>query len=175
MSALRSITMTSIPSTGLRRLVEFCYDYAFHNCFQGVVMLTKLNQLIHRKSFPPTIVLSVIGSLLLMVAVWFAWGDYQFIQHAARADGFVVRQAAGKHHVHVRFKTADGQEIDYPQNGLVSYEKDEKVVVLYDPSDPRATAETAAVGSVWAGALMLSILGFGVLFLAYLSRSNRDE
>ncbi|NHZ36740.1 DUF3592 domain-containing protein [Massilia rubra] len=93
----------------------------------------------------------------------------EFIKSTVRADGVVVRQTAGKHHVDVRFTTAKGEVVEYGQNGDISYEAGEKVSVLYYADDPRNNPSTDASGALWGGSLTLFGVGVLTLFFSWMS------
>lgn len=72
---------------------------------------------------------------------------------------------AGGSHPQIRFVTADGTAVSYPQGGLIfGYRPGDRVQVLFHPADPAGTATLDAVGSLWFTALLLG--GLGVLCLA---------
>ena len=110
------------------------------------------------------------GFLILIVAIgllvatgMMASSEYRFIQTAARADGTVVRQNYGKHHVAIRFIIANGKTIEYRQNGFVSLEEGQNVTVLYDPNEPEFGARINTIGATWG-----NTIGFGGLGLFFL-------
>ena len=109
-----------------------------------------------------------VTALLLLGTAYTAFQEYRFTQTAARADGIVIGQNAGRHHVQVKFKTAAGQDIEYPQNGLISHGIGDRVTVLYDPKEPRASAVTGDIGALWGGTMSLSVVSLGLFLLAML-------
>lgn len=115
------------------------------------------------------LLLLCITCLLLIAIVPVASNEYTFAQTAARANGMVIRQNHGKHHVQIGFTTASGTAIEYAQNGHISYETGEQVTVLYDPKEPRLTASTDAVGALWGGTIDLSLFALGAFALAMLA------
>lgn len=93
----------------------------------------------------------------------------EFIHTTARANGVVISQNAGKHHVEIRFTTAKGEVVQYTQNGEISYEVGDKVTVLYYPDDPKFHASTDAFGALWGSSLVLAGIGIFTLVLALLA------
>jgi hypothetical protein len=95
------------------------------------------------------LVLLFITFILFVAMTLIASNKYEFMQRASRAQGVVIRQNAGKHHVEIKFTTASGEAVQYSQNGDISYEAGEQVTVLYDPKEPMLTASTDATGALW--------------------------
>lgn len=94
---------------------------------------------------------------------------FDFIASASRASGVVVRQTAGKHHVAIRFTTAEGSEVEYGQNGLISYEAGDKVTVLYDSGNPGLSPSTDSFGALWGGSLFFFAMGAGFALMSWLA------
>jgi hypothetical protein len=94
---------------------------------------------------------------------------FDFIDSTSRANGVVVRQTAGKHHVDVRFNTAKGEVVEYGQNGLISYQAGDKVTVLYYADNPRTHPSTDAFGALWGGAVTLFMVGCFTSILSWLT------
>jgi hypothetical protein len=105
------------------------------------------------------------GLALLGVAALSARHTFAFVGSASRTEGTVVALNAGGSHPQIRFVTADGTAVSYPQGGLIfGYRPGDRVQVLFHPADPAGTATLDAVGSLWFTALLLG--GLGVLCLA---------
>ncbi len=113
----------------------------------------------------------VLGIGLLVSAIPVALSTRAFVRKAERAPGVVVSLNAGGSHPEIEFLAKSGQKIRYPQGGLIfGYKPGDKVLVLYDESDPAKTARVNAIGSIWAATLFLFILGLG-LFLGGLTQN----
>jgi hypothetical protein len=105
------------------------------------------------------------GLVLLFIAASVAVHTRRFVAGAARAPGVVTGAPAGGSHPIIRFTTASGEEVSYPQGGFVfGYHSGDKVSVIYDPDNPAYAASLDTVGAVWFFPLMLG--GLGVFFFA---------
>ena len=110
------------------------------------------------------ILLAVVGAALVLGSLAWLRAEVRFGRSAARAAGEVVRLNAGGSHPEVRFETAAGQRVSYPQGGLVfGYAVGDRVAVLYDPARPRrAVVDTPGARFGFAGIGVAA----GVVFLA---------
>lgn len=97
---------------------------------------------------------SAVSFILLLILAGTAIYELNFFLTSNSADGEVVALNAGKRHVSIKFKTTNGKEITYPQNGFISYSVGEKVRVLYNPERP-ILASTDAIGALWSGTIAL--------------------
>ncbi len=140
----------------------------------------------------------LIFGIFFVLGLGMLIGSYFTIQHTRRflataveAHGVVVdlvfRETGGRHaswsyFPHVRFRTADGREIDFESgsgSNPPSYWVNETVTVLYDPQQPQR-AYLNSFGSLWAGTIVLAILGVaftgpGVGYGIWQRRSNQKE
>lgn len=115
------------------------------------------------------LMLGCVAIVLAIVTTGIAQDEYAFIQVATRAEGVVVAQNAGKHHVQIHFTTSDGKPVEYTQNGWISYEVGDHVKVLYTTNDPRLSASTDAIGSLWINTIAASMFTFGALLFSILA------
>ncbi len=114
-----------------------------------------------------------VGIVLVIIAIVSGILTRRFIAHSAMAAGLVVKLNAGGSHPEIKFTTADGREIEYPQNGLIGgYQTGDKVTVLYDPEDPRQ-CEVNSFGALWGITISLAIGGVIFISAAGLMKSRR--
>jgi hypothetical protein len=105
------------------------------------------------------VVFLVAGIGLLLAAAVAALVTSDFLSNSLLAPGVVTDERYGSHHVEVRFRTEAGETITYGQNGLVTLHKGERVMVRYDPSDPRLNPSVDQWPALWGVAIFLAILG----------------
>ena len=117
---------------------------------------------------------AVVGlAVLIFCGVWLVQ-TRSFVRSAQAASGVVVSLNAGGSHPQVRFTTAAGLTLDYPQNGLIfGYAVGDAVPVLYDPNRPRSACINS-FAALWGMQMMLALLGAVFVFtgLAVLRRSK---
>lgn len=105
-----------------------------------------------------------VGLVLLLLAAVDAVHTRRFVVGAARAPGLVINTPFGGSHPVIRFTTASGEAVSFPQGRFVSgYRPGDKVTVVYDSNSPHG-ASLDTVGAVWFFPLILG--GLGVFFLA---------
>ena len=91
----------------------------------------------------------VAGAILLTANLIIGSQTIQFAKNAFSAKGKVVKLNSGSSHPQIAFTTADGQEIQYPQNGLIGgYAEGDEVTVLYEPQNPK-NACLDTFGALW--------------------------
>ena len=66
-----------------------------------------------------SIVFTLIGVGLMISALCWAASTWRFMARAKAASGLVVKLNAGGAHPEIRFTTATGQTIEYPQGGMI--------------------------------------------------------
>lgn len=130
-------------------------------------------------------VVRLVFSIFLVIGLGLLIGSYFTIQHtrhflatAVPVPGVVVENVyresssnnnqgpSWSYYPHVRFRTNNGQEIDFVSNtgsSPPSYSVNERVTVLYDPQQPYK-ASINSFGSLWLASMVLVILG--VVFTA---------
>ena len=117
------------------------------------------------------IVFTVVGVALMVGAVWRASATRRFVARAASAAGEVTKLNAGGSHPEVRFTTAAGQVIEYPQGGMISgYRVGDRVEVLYEPESPRSSAVLNRPGALWGFTLTTFLMGAVFVLLPQLAR-----
>lgn len=120
---------------------------------------TTINYLTLIKRF----VFGTIGLLIIIGAVIGGIRQEQFVSRAEVATGKVVKLNAGGSHPEVKFTTAAGDEIEYPQGGLIGgYQVGDQVNVYYESQTPR-NCSIDSFGALW-GFLLLALLG-GIVFV----------
>jgi hypothetical protein len=65
------------------------------------------------------VIFSFIGACLLIAGLFIGLAKLGFINASSTARGTVVRLNAGGSHPEIRFTTASGEVVDYPQGGLI--------------------------------------------------------
>jgi hypothetical protein len=114
-----------------------------------------------------------VGTVLLASTLSSGLDVWQFKQTASSAVGVVVHENAGCAHVDVRFVTANGETIEYPQNGSICLHPGQKVRVLYDPSMPLPTASADSAGALWFSTFVTGAMGVRFLLISGLNLLSR--
>ena len=84
------------------------------------------------------IIFLLAGVLLFIGSTVVAYNTFNFLKTAQIAKGIVTKLNAGGSHLEVSFTTIEGEEISYPQNGLIfGFNVGDSVDVLYNDSSPR--------------------------------------
>lgn len=118
----------------------------------------------------------LVGSVLLLLAVFSGYKRLEFIQTAEVVEAKVVSLNSGGSHPQIEFKDGRGETVSYPQGGLIyGYEVGDAVRVLYRPENPAATALLDAPGSLWGGVFSGLVVGliFSAVGIARLFRVKR--
>jgi hypothetical protein len=115
----------------------------------------------------------VVGLGLLIGSYFTVRHTQRFLQTAIPVPGVVVENVyresssssnngpSWSYYPHVRFRTTDGQAIDFVSStgsSPPSYSVNEPVTVLYDPRQPYK-ASLNSFGQLWAGSIVLICLG----------------
>lgn len=116
------------------------------------------------------VVFTLVGvGLMISAGVW-AVSTQHFVARAASAPGEVVKLNAGGAHPEVRFTTAAGQVIEYPQSGMIwGYRVGDKVEVLYEAENPTGSAVIHTPGALWGFVMMDFLLGAVFVLVAQLA------
>ena len=115
-------------------------------------------------------VFTLVGVALLISAVGWAVSTRRFVARAATTPGVVIRLNAGGSHPEVRFTSAAGHVIEYPQGGMIwGYRVGDTVEVLYKPDNPTGSAVINRPGALWGLVAMDFLLGAGFVLLAQLA------
>ena len=121
------------------------------------------------------IVFTLVGVGLMISALCWAVSTWHFVARAASAPGSVVKLNAGGSHPQVRFATAAGKVIEYPQGGMIwGYRAGDKVDVLYDPQDPTTDPVIDTPGALWGFTTMDFLLGAAFAVVAQLAWRRPD-
>ena len=116
------------------------------------------------------IVFTMVGVALMVGAVCWAVSTRRFVARAATAPGVVVKLNAGGSHPEVRFTTATGKIIEYPQGGMIwGYRVGDRVEVLYEPENPAGSAVLNRPGALWGFVAMDFLMGAAFVLLAQLA------
>jgi hypothetical protein len=111
-----------------------------------------------------SILLTVVGAVLLLIAAYNAWNTFGFLRNATRVEGKVAALNAGGSHPQIEFQTASGESVSYPQGGMIFGMKPGDVVtVLYLADRPKLSATIEAVGALWFSTILPG--GLGAIFL----------
>ena len=122
-----------------------------------------------------SIVFTLVGVGLMIGASCWAASTWRFVVRAAIAPGTVVKLNAGGAHPEIRFTTAAGQAVEYPQGGMIwGYHAGEKVEVLYDPQNPTTDPVINTSGALWGFTAMDFLLGTAFVMVAQLARRMPD-
>lgn len=115
---------------------------------------------------PRALVFALVGAAVLLGSLAWTGAAWWFGYTADQSPGVVVRLNAGGSHPEVLFMGADGQPVEYPQNGLVwGYRVGDRVTVLFDPARPRR-AVVDAFGARYGFAVLGAVLGAVFLCVA---------
>ncbi|NTX18862.1 MULTISPECIES: DUF3592 domain-containing protein [Burkholderia] len=109
-----------------------------------------------------TVIAMIIGAAVLAFCVVQAYRTMVFLSHASRAPGVVVKSSG---HPTIRFETAQGQRIEFVQNGGMDGPPGTVVQVAYDPAAPAETARAATFLAIWGDVLWGLPAGLGFLVL----------
>lgn len=122
-----------------------------------------------------SIVFTFVGVGLMISALCWAASTRRLTTRAAVAPGMVVKLNAGGAHPEIRFTTAAGQAIEYPQGGMIwGYHVGDHVEVLYDPRDPTTDPVINTFGALWGFTGMDFLLGTAFVMVAQLARRRPD-
>ncbi|NLA18598.1 DUF3592 domain-containing protein [Burkholderia cepacia] len=97
-----------------------------------------------------TVIAMIIGAAVLAFCIVQAYRTTVFLSHASRAPGVVVKSSG---HPTIRFETAQGQRIEFVQNGGMDGPPGTVVQVAYDPAAPAETARAATFLAIWGDVL----------------------
>ena len=116
-----------------------------------------------------------VGVALMAGTLGAAAATRNFVARARSATGQVVRLNAGGSHPQVRFTTAAGEVVDYPQGGMIGgYRVGDAVEVLYDPLAPTSAPVLNTTGALWGFHVMTFLMGAGFVLMAQLARWRPD-
>lgn len=102
----------------------------------------------------------VIGVGLLVAAAISAQSTSAFLRTSIVVPGLVVRLNAGSYHPEIQFTTKTGQQISYPQGGIVTkVELGQRVEVRYQADDPDGSATMNVFATIWDSTSVFAFLG----------------
>ncbi|QND54254.1 DUF3592 domain-containing protein [Phyllobacterium sp. 628] len=108
------------------------------------------------------IVFTAIGIGFLIAAAVSVVTTTRFLQNSIMASGNVTALNAGGSHPQISFITQAGEQISYPQGGLVFGTKvGDQVEVRYRAEAPKQSATLNRFGAIWTLSIFLSVLGAG--------------
>lgn len=117
----------------------------------------------------------VIGVVALAVTAMIGINRWDYVQHAARAPGVVVKLAFGPSHPEIEFTDAAGEKVSYVQGGWVSGLKvGDAVTVLYRPTAPAGTASIDGPGALWFGPVIPGLVGLAFVARGILGLRRRQ-
>jgi hypothetical protein len=108
------------------------------------------------------ILFPIIGAMILLLGVFSTAFTFHFINIASRAEGRVVRLAAGGAHPVIQFMPDGTRSVEFSANGLIYYAVGDKVTVLFLKEDPennffQPTIDT--LGALWFVPFFLMCMG----------------
>ena len=116
------------------------------------------------------VVFTVVGLGLMAGTLFTVAGTRRFVAGARTAPGEVVRLNAGGAHPQVRFVTAEGETVEYPQGGMIwGYRRGDRVTVLYDPRHPSDGPTLDTAGALWGFEATTFLMGAVFVVLAQLA------
>ena len=113
--------------------------------------------------------ISLVGIVLLVIAGYLLSNRLEFLDNALTADGVVSGLNAGGSHPEIAFTSAQGEQISYPQGGVIfGYQTGQPVKVHYLAERPANSAVIDDRMALWAtpgvvGGMGLIFLGAGLL------------
>ncbi len=113
---------------------------------------------------------TMVGVALMIGALCWGVSTRRFVARAASAPGVVTKLNAGGAHPEVRFTTAAGEVVEYPQGGMIwGYRAGDRVEVLYEPGNPAGSAVLNRPGALWGFVAMDFLMGAVFVLMAQLS------
>nr|WP_182550547.1 DUF3592 domain-containing protein [Phyllobacterium myrsinacearum] len=111
------------------------------------------------------VIITVIGAVLLIAAAVSAGMTLNFLGSSIVVPGDVVALNAGGSHPQIAFVTKTGEQVSYPQGGLVFGSKvGDRVEVRYRTDSPKQSATLNQFGAIWTVTIVLAGLGAGFVF-----------
>ncbi|AIO49159.1 MULTISPECIES: DUF3592 domain-containing protein [Burkholderia] len=102
----------------------------------------------------------VIGVGLLVAAAISAQSTREFLRTSIVVPGLVVKLNAGGYHPEIQFTTKTGQQISYPQGGIVTkVELGQRVEVRYQADDPDGSATMNVFAAIWDSTIVFAFMG----------------
>jgi hypothetical protein len=108
------------------------------------------------------ILFPIIGAMILLLAIFSTVYTFLFINIASRAEGKVVRLAAGGAHPVIQFMSDEKRSVEFSESGLVYYAVGDKVTVLYLKKDLQNNIFEPTIdtpGALWFTPFFLTFMG----------------
>jgi Protein of unknown function (DUF3592) len=122
---------------------------------------------------PKSFFFFLIGIVIVGGSLAWFHNQKKFIDNALSAPGVVVATKHGSSHPTVKFKAASGEDVEYPQNGLVfDYKIGDQVEVFYAKDNPR-NAEINTWGAIWGFPAIGVFAGLFFMIMALLNNKNK--
>ncbi|MGO4449725.1 DUF3592 domain-containing protein [Phyllobacterium sp. TAF24] len=110
-------------------------------------------------------IITIIGVAFLVAAAISTGMTLRFIRSSIVVPADVVALNAGGSHPQIAFVTRNGEQISYPQGGLVfSAKVGDHVEVRYLADSPKQSATLNQFGAIWSLTILLAGLGVGFVF-----------
>ncbi|MCA8017965.1 DUF3592 domain-containing protein [Burkholderia metallica] len=116
----------------------------------------------------------VIGMGLLVAAAISAQSTREFLRTSIVVPGLVVKLNAGGYHPEIQFTTKTGQQISYPQGGIVTkVELGQRVEVRYQADDPDGSATMNVFAAIWDSTIVFAFLGVVAIVCGIMNLPSR--
>lgn len=116
----------------------------------------------------------VIGVGLLVAAAISAQSTREFLRTSIVVPGLVVKLNAGGYHPEIQFTTKTGQQISYPQGGIVTkVELGQRVEVRYQADDPDGSATMNVFAAIWDSTIVFAFMGVVAIMCGIMNLPSR--
>ncbi|MBK3338637.1 DUF3592 domain-containing protein [Burkholderia pseudomallei] len=116
----------------------------------------------------------VIGVGLLVAAAISAQSTREFLRTSIVVPGLVVKLNAGGYHPEIQFTTKTGQQISYPQGGIVTkVELGQRVEVRYQADDPDGSATMNVFAAIWDSTIVFAFMGVVAIVCGVMNLPSR--
>ncbi|QVN13184.1 DUF3592 domain-containing protein [Burkholderia sp. LAS2] len=116
----------------------------------------------------------VIGVGLLVAAAISAQSTREFLRTSIVVPGLVVKLNAGGYHPEIQFTTKTGQQISYPQGGIVTKVKlGQRVEVRYQADDPDGSATMNVFAAIWDSTIVFAFMGVVAIVCGVMNLPSR--
>ncbi|MFJ3485598.1 DUF3592 domain-containing protein [Pseudomonas sp. NPDC090202] len=128
-----------------------------------------------RASLLQGLIIAFIGLVLLAISGDLVSERYGFLSQALSAPGVVTSLNAGGSHPQIEFSSASGEQVTYPQGGMIyGYKNGQPVQVFYRPEKPATTAVIDDLGALWGTPVLVGLIGL-IFILAGLLKFGRGK
>ncbi|MCO8320338.1 DUF3592 domain-containing protein [Burkholderia multivorans] len=116
----------------------------------------------------------VIGVGLLVAAAISAQSTREFLRTSIVVPGLVVKLNAGGYHPEIKFTTKTGQQISYPQGGIITkVELGQRVEVRYQADDPDGSATMNVFAAIWDSTIVFAFMGVVAIVCGIMNLPSR--